>query len=148
MHGDAEFVHLVVVLSAEVHAVREDDHREVDRGIDPERGTRESGVPVRVEAHVAADHRLARRAQREAETAAHVVVANELAARVTRELVADDRAVAVHARDRGGVRRRAEETRMPGDAAHREGILVVDFTAQPLLSPLVVALRRDAPLLA
>src|SRR5881296_808647 len=93
VHGDAEFVHLVVVLSAEVHAVREDDHREVDRGIDPERGTRESGVPVRVEAHVAADHRLAWRAQREAETAANVVVANDLAARVTRAIAAASAAV-------------------------------------------------------
>src|SRR6185295_17991561 len=54
MHRDAEAVHRVVVAAAEVHTVREQDDREIELRIDPERRTGESGVAVGVDAEVAA----------------------------------------------------------------------------------------------
>src|SRR5512132_4364168 len=57
VHRDAEAVHRVVVAAPEVHAVREQHDREVQLRIDPERGSREAGVAVRVDAEVAAHHR-------------------------------------------------------------------------------------------
>src|SRR5712692_9570771 len=140
MDGDAEAVYRVVVRASEVHAVGEDDDGQVNRRVDPERGAGESSVPVRVLAEIAADHRILRRAEREPDAAAEVALLHVLGPGQARELVADDRAVAVHPRDPRDVVGGAEEPGVTGDAAHGERVLVVDLAAQALLAPGLVLL--------
>src|SRR5205823_7247321 len=113
MHGDAELVERIVVLTAEGHAVGEDDDGEVDRWIDPEARAGESGVTVGVEREIAAAHWPVRGAQGKTEAPADVVARNLFGARERRQLVADHRAVAEYARKRGHVGRRAEKARVP-----------------------------------
>src|ERR1700687_703137 len=118
---DSEAVHRVVVRPAEVHAVREQDDREIELWIDPERRAGETGVPVRVDAEVATDHRPIRRAQREADAPSHVALFHPLGPRESGQLVADDGAVPEHAREGRNVRRGAEETGVAGAPADRDG---------------------------
>src|SRR5712691_954164 len=94
---DAEAVHRVVVHSAEVHAVREHDDREVELRIDPERRSGETGVPVGVDAEVATDHRAVGRAERETDPAPDVALFHPFRPRQRGQVVADDGAIAEHA---------------------------------------------------
>src|SRR5439155_4515853 len=87
-----------------------------------------------------------RRAEREADASSDVALFHPLRPRERRELVADDRAVAEHARELGDVRGGPEETRVPAASAHGEGVLVVHLPAEAPLAPLGVLLRRDAAL--
>src|SRR5688500_4443022 len=113
VHRDAEAVHLVVVATTEVHAVREEDHREIEPRVDPDRRAREAGVPVGVDAEVAPDHRTVRRAQRETDPAPNVALLHVLRPRECGEVVPDDGAVAEDPRDRRHIGGRPEEARVP-----------------------------------
>ena len=76
--------------------------------------------------------------------APHLAAFVVLGPRERRELVADHRAVPVHAHESGDIRRGPEESRVSGHAAHRVGVLVVDLAAKPLMPPLAVLFRGGA----
>src|SRR5713226_1623983 len=108
--GDAEAVQGLVVGPPEIHAVREQDEREVLRWVDPHARAGEPGVAERVDAE---ERKALRRTEDESDPAPDVVAAVLLGAREVAQLVADDRTVAVHADDRREIRGGPEQARVP-----------------------------------
>lgn len=148
-HGVVQIApHLLnlLILARRIQAIRQEHHKELPVGIDPDRSSRESGVAEAVRGKIVSAQSTRRRhgpAER-ARSAGELLRRSELYNRRVPQdsLVRIDAAVQQHLAKRRQIWRGAEHSRVPGNAANRVRIFVVYFALDQPVPVIVVDLRR------
>ncbi len=155
--GESECLHYCVVqiaphllnlliLARRVYAIRQEHHKQLPVGIDPDGCPREPGVPEAVSGKIlsAQSARCRHGPAKRTRSAGKLLRRGELRHRPAPQnpLVRVHAAVQQHLAKRRQIWRGAEYARVPGHTANRKGIFVVHFTLHQPVPQILVKLRR------